>query len=201
MNYKLANNSNRLFGLNREAEKENDLIRGYVDELENGNLLVFCGSRYDYFNNELYEAVKPYVINKEKKVIFYDASKKEDEQNYSYFYEVSSDAKNHLIGIVKEFDEIKRDFWKRKINDNLDENLKNEIKAFAKKIGASWVFFNEKQVYFQFEHKLTNNNRKPNDKAIDFKSKMLSKFDFKDFHMFYDPMDKPDNTIIMLELQ
>lgn len=53
MNRKLAKNSKRLFGFNREAKTEHELIKGYVDTLENGNLLVFCGGSIGGFNREL----------------------------------------------------------------------------------------------------------------------------------------------------
>lgn len=202
MNYKLQKNSKRLYGFNIKAKEYHDLIQGYVDTLENGNLLVYCGSNIVFFNKDLYEAIKPYVIDKDKKVL--DGF--ENEQNYLYFYEVSPEAKERLNGIVKDYEEIKRDFWIRKLSEDnsvlsISEELKNKIEAFAKEAGSSWVFFKGKEVYFQFDQELTERNRKPNSKAIVFKDRMLRNFDFKDFHSFYDPNGSPSNTIIMLELQ
>lgn len=116
MNYKLAKNSKRLFGFNIKAKEEHSLIQGYVDTLENGNLLVFCGGSIGSFNRELYDAIKPYVIDTDKITI----NGFGNVQNYLYYHEVSPDAKERLNGIVKEYDDIKRDYWGRKMDETVN---------------------------------------------------------------------------------
>lgn len=106
MNYKIAKNSKRLYAFNTDAEEDNEVLEGYVDELENGNLLVCCGFQYGFFNKKLHKAIEPYIIDYEKN--------DSDDPNYLYLYEVSPDAKKHLHGVVKEYDDIKHDYWRRK---------------------------------------------------------------------------------------
>lgn len=106
MNYRIAKGSKRLYAFDADAEEENEVLEGYVDELHNGNLLVCCGFQYGFFNKKLYKAIEPYIIDHEKN--------DSDDPDYLYLYEVSPDAKEHLKGIVKENDDIMEDLYRRK---------------------------------------------------------------------------------------
>lgn len=102
MNYTLKKNYERIYG-SKELEDGRITTNGYIDRLQCGNLLVYCGSSLE-FNQEMHSAIQGNILDSEIKML--------SSTNKAYFYMVKKKALNYIIDRITIYD--KEEAEKRK---------------------------------------------------------------------------------------